>query len=226
MVMSRFLLLILLGLVTTSPLTAAERYITGIPIPLRAEPDPANRKILQLLPIGEAVIVEKEVQEGFARVTTHSGISGWIPTRYLSDTSPLVKGGSGDTQKLVQCELEVTSQKNTIRSLQQERSLLETDMERLKTSMQRANKEASSIRDVSSEALGLQQQNETLQTQVQRQIREIEMLQQEITTLRQRKERDWFIVGALVALTMLVVGFLLARSRRGNNHDRRGTLYR
>lgn len=208
---------LLIGLLlATSAAEAAERFVSGIPIPLRAEPDAANRKILQLLPVGESVKLGKEKRNSFTQVTTQSGISGWIPTRYLSEKSP-VSGGRGSTEKRVQYELEINRLKSTISSMQQEKQIIEAESQKLKENIHRANLEVNTIRDVSSSALELEQQSAQLRNQLRTQRRELEILQQENLALQERKGRDSFMVGALVVLFSLFSGFFLARLRGGGS---------
>ncbi len=212
------LLIALLLLGTTTQ--AAERYVAGIPIPLRAAPDATNRQILQLLPVGEQVKLGKEKKNGFSKIITHSGTEGWIPTRYLSEKSPVTTSKEG-TQKQVQYELEINRLKSTISSMQQERQILETEAQKLKENIHRANLEVNTIRDVSSNALELEQQNEALHNQLRTQKRELEVLSQENAALQDRRERDWFMTGASVVLLSLFSGFFLARLRKGNHRDQR-----
>lgn len=216
--MKRSTLLLTTLLLLPSLVVAAERFISGIPIPLRAEPDSANRKILQLLPVGESVKLGKEKKNGFSQVTTQSGINGWIPSRYLTDNSPIA-AGKGGTQKQVQYELEINRLKSTISSMQQEKQIIEAETQKLKENIHRANLEADTIRDVSSSALALEQQNEQLHNQLRSQQHELELLQQENAALQDRKGRNFFMVGALVVLFSLFSGFFLARLRAGGNRN-------
>ncbi len=198
---------------------AAERFVAGIPIPLRAEADSTNRKILQLLPVGEKVTIGEKRQNGFTQITTDSGITGWIPTRYLSETPPIAPGSSSAAQKQVQYELEINRLKSTVSSMQQERQILEAETQKLKESIHRAYQEVDTIRDVSSSALELEQQNTNLQNQLRTQRRQLEVLEQENAALRDRKERDWFMVGTLVTTLSIFSGFYLARSRRAQQRN-------
>ncbi len=216
--MKQLILLLTTLLLLPSLVAAAERFVSGIPIPLRAEPDSANRKILQLLPVGEQVKLGKEKKNGFSQVTTQSGISGWIPTRYLTEKSPIA-GGKGGAQKQVQYELEINRLKSTISSMQQEKQIIEAETQKLKENIHRANLEVDTIRDVSSSALELEQQNEQLRNQLRSQQRELELLQQENAALQDRKGRNAFMVGALVVLFSLFSGFFLARLRSGGNRS-------
>ncbi len=212
-------LLLLSLLLCTLLVHANERYVTGIPIPLRAEPDSTNRQILQLLPVGEQVTLGKEEKRNsFSQVVTQSGISGWIPTRYLSEQSPLSSGKeSGQLQ--VKYELEINRLNNTISSMQQEKQIIEAEAQKLKENIQRANQEVNTIRDVSSSAIELEQQNQQLHNQVRSLKREQEILRQENLSLRDRKERDFFMLASLVVLFSLFSGFFLARLRSGGNRN-------
>ena len=216
--MKRLLPLLITLLLTLSVAEAAERYVSGIPIPLRAEPDTANRQILQLLPVGEAVKLGKKKKNSFTQVTTQSGISGWIPTRYLTEKSP-VSATKGGAQKQVQYTLEINRLKSTISSMQQEKQIIEAESQKLKENVHRANLEVDTIRDVNSSALELEQQNALLRNQIRTQKRELDVLEQANQALQDRKGRDSFMVGALVVLFSLFSGFFLARLRSGGGRN-------
>jgi len=200
---------------------AANRFVSGIPIPLRAEPDSANRKILQLLPVGTEIKISNKQKNGFHQATSPSGTTGWIPTRYLSKESPFpARDKPANGEKRVELELENSRLKGTINSLQQEKQLIEAEVQKLKEQTRRANQEATTIRNVSASALELDDENHHLREQARTQKRDLEVLQQENEALQDRKERDWFLVGTLVVLLSLFSGFFLARLRSGSSRSR------
>ncbi len=227
----RTLLLILALLPITHGASAAERYISGIPIPLRAEPDSSNRQIIQLLSVGDSVSLNNSSKNGFSSVTTTAGKRGWIPSRYLSKTPPLtstagsqpVNGrAAADNQKQVQIKLENSRLKSRVASIKQEKQILESEIQKLKEVARKATQEVEAIRGVSGNALELENQNHVLRDQVRVQKRELDALQQENGALQDRKDRDWFLVGVLVTFLALLTGFLLSRVRSSN--VRRGPL--
>ncbi|HIJ24486.1 MAG: TIGR04211 family SH3 domain-containing protein [Gammaproteobacteria bacterium] len=210
------LLSIFLLLLCSSLSQAAERYITGIPIPLRAEPDSANRQILQLLPVGEKVKLGKSQKNNFQRVTTQSGIQGWIPNRYLSETSPIVSADSGTPgapQKRVQYELEINRLNGIVSSMQQEKQIIESELQKLQEQVRRANIEVNTIRDVNASSIELENQNSLMRGALRTEKRKLAVLEQENVALQERKERDWFLLGALLVMVSLLSGFFLARVR-------------
>lgn len=205
---------------------AVDSYISGIPIPLRAEPDPSNRKILQLLTAGEKVSLSNKNKNEFTLITTSSGTRGWIPSRYLTKTPPLTvaaeKQSNGKRQ--VKVELENSRLKSTVASIKQEKQILEDEIQMLNESARKANQEVKAIRGASGNALELENQNYVLKDQVRIQKRNLEALQQENEALQDRKDRDWFLVGALVAFLALLTGFFLSRMRGRNSNIRRRSL--
>ncbi len=199
----------------------AEWYVAGAPIPLRAEPDPSNRQILQLLSAGDPVTLSNKSRDGFSLVTTPSGSKGWIPSRYLTNKplQPSTSAPFGGKARL-QIELENSRLKSRISSIQQEKQILESETQKLRTQFRKANQELSAIRSASGNVLELENQNYLLKDQVRVQKRELEVLQQENEALQDRKDRDWFLVGALVAFLALVTGFFLSRVRSNNIRNR------
>ncbi len=200
---------------------AAEWYVAGAPIPLRAEPDPSNRQILQLLSAGDRVTLNNKSRNGFSLVTTPSGGKGWIPSRYLTNKplqSPASTPSSG--KERVQIELENSRLKSQISSIRQERQILESETQKLREQFRKANQELSAIRSASGNVLELENQHHLLKDQVRVQKRDLEALQQENEALQDRKDRDWFLVGALVAFLALLTGFFLSRLRNGNIRNR------
>ncbi|MBT3196754.1 MAG: TIGR04211 family SH3 domain-containing protein, partial [Gammaproteobacteria bacterium] len=130
--------------------------------------------------------------------------------------------GSGTEQKQVKYELEINRLKGTISSIQQERQIIEAEVQKLKEHIRRANLEVTTIRGVSSNALELEKENTRLRGERRTEQRKLEVLQQENVALQDRKERNWFLMGALVVLFSLLSGFFLSRLRGGGkrNHSR------
>ena len=200
---------------------AAEWYIAGAPIPLRAEPDPSNRQILQLLSAGDSVTLSNKSRNGFSLVTTPSGGKGWIPSRYLTNKplQPSLSSNPSGKQQ-VQIELENSRLKSRISSIRQEKQILEAETQKLREQFRKANQELSAIRNASGNVLELENQHYLLKDQVRVQKRDLEALQQENEALQDRKDRDWFLVGALVAFLALLTGFFLSRMRNSNIRNR------
>ena len=217
---------IILSLLCSQIVVGAERYVSGIPVPLRAEPDTSSRQILQMLSAGERVSLNNKSKNGFTLVTTASGTQGWIPGRYLTKRPSISSTAktlpTKNSQQQMQMELENSRLKKRITSIQQEKNILESEIRKLKESSQRANQKVDTIRDASENALEMENQNHLLRDQVRVQKQKLEALQQENEALQDRKDRDWFMVGALVAFLALLTGFFLSRVR--NSNIRRGSL--
>ncbi|MBC8518950.1 MAG: TIGR04211 family SH3 domain-containing protein [Gammaproteobacteria bacterium] len=214
---------IIFTLLLSQMASGAERYLSGIPVPLRAEPDRSSR-LLQLLPAGEYVSLGNESKNGFTLITTNSGVRGWVTSRYLTKRSPLPATAKSSqiesNQKQMKIKLENSRLKTRITSIQQEKRILESEIQKLKESSHRANQEVDTIRDISESALEMENENHLLRDQVRVQKRDLEALQQENKALQDRKDRDWFLVGSMVSILALLIGFSISRMRGGNNRGR------
>ncbi len=196
---------------------AKERYVTGIPVPLSVKPERASRKNLQLIPAGDQVtLTSAKSRNGFVQIITASGITGWLPERYLSK-QPLHSFPSNQAKEMqqnrLQLELENSRLKKQLGSTKQEKSVLESELKEAAEHNRRQKQKLQSVRYANADALKTQTANHALRDRIRAQQRELEGFRQENNALKDRKERDWFLTGGGVAVIGILIGMLLSRSQ-------------
>ncbi len=201
--------LLILGPSIASAETSA--YVTDrFEITLRGGPGTEHR-ILKMLPTGTALTVLERSDDGYARVRTADGKEGWVLQRYLQP-EPVARDRLAELERRAQ-ELETRTAR-----LGQENETLKSENARLREALEearRARGEAEArwqrIREASRNVLALQDENETLKTELVSLRRELLTLRQESAAMRDARQRDWFLSGALVLAVGIVGGLLITR---------------
>ncbi|MBT3348609.1 MAG: TIGR04211 family SH3 domain-containing protein [Thiotrichales bacterium] len=218
---------IITGLAISAETDVSSKYISGVPIPLRDKPDPKNSKIVQLLKVGETVTLTEKSEGMFSYITTKSNLSGWIPKRYLTSTSPFPEAisapedNSGNRALDIKGALELERVKGENSAMQQEMRVLNAKIRDLIESSRLSVKEIEAIREISKDALKNKERDTKLQNKIRAQDRELKTLTQENIALQDRKDRDWFMSGSFVVIISLLTGFYL--SKRGSGRSNRTT---
>ena len=217
--MKNSILLILISVI--SSVAAAEvRYVTDdLNLAVRAGTS-TRHKIVKMLPSGTQVEVLKTA-DGYSKIRTPRGIEGWMLTRHL---------------------MERPSARNRVKTAEQQATGLRVENQRLSSELQSLGASSSAnaehnvtlaaregeleqqlnaIRRTSAGALKLAEQNRTFKRELIQKDKELQSLNQEIVTLRERTDQQWFLIGAIVVLVSIFLGHLLPRMRlrRGSNLD-------
>ncbi len=95
---------------------------------------------------------------------------------------------------------------------------LEQDYQRLQADNRRLNEDLAQLRRTAANAIAIDQRNERLEHDMIELERSLQLLQQENDALSDQTSQQWFIRGAGVLLTGLLIGVFLPRlrPRRGN----------
>ncbi len=190
------------------------RYVTDqLEIDLRSGQSNQHR-ILSMLRSGTPVTVLEESRDsGWSRVRTEQGQEGWILTRFL-DSTPSAR------DRLARAEQEVARHTAAVQQLREEQrtaSSSNTDLGKRVEALTKANQEQEQelnrIRRTSASALALDDENRTLKEQFGRLERDYQMLEQQNEVLRDRRDRDWFVIGAAVILLGVVIGLIIPKIR-------------
>lgn len=193
---------------------AETRYVTDqLGITLRSGKSTKN-EILRVLPSGTAVeVLENDAATGYTRVRVPGGVEGWVLTRYLMDI-PAARS------RLPAVETKLAKSEETYKALQQQYNELkrlnseqDKELKQLNQQNTRLNRELAEIKRVSSNAIEISNENQTLKKRIASSEREIQFLQQENANLNDRRDRDWFIVGAGVVIFSMLFGITLTRIR-------------
>lgn len=171
----------------------------------------AQFQIIKTLESGDHVKVLEITDTGYTRIKIGDDTEGWVRTQYLAD-EPVA------SEKLMQVETKLIKTRTTLKRikenfatlskehkiLSQEQATLSSDKKQLDTELTRLNTIAKKPIILDKQNRKLQQENVTLEKDLQR-------LNQENNSLKDRSQREWFIVGALVLFGGIILGLLIPK---------------
>ncbi len=193
---------------------AETRYVTDtFEVTLRSGPS-GSHTIQRMIKSGTTLEeLERDPDNGYSKVRTTGGTEGWVLSRYL------MKEPAARVQlESLSSELTNTTTKgNNIHSqVDAIKHQLDNSAKRVET-LERENKklgdELTEIKQVAANTLAIDSQNKELRQRLTNAESQKNTLLQENHELSTRKERDWFVAGALVLFVGMIVGLILTRIR-------------
>ncbi len=171
-------------------------------------------QILRMLRSGTAVeVLEVDRESGYSRVRTASGTEGWVLSRYLVKVPPALVRLPQAERRLTELETENRQLKEALAEATAARDEAQKVRKALEGKREKLARELAEIKRISADAVRINEQNKTLKSRLLEATREIQMLRQENDSLRDRSNRDWFLVGAMVVIVSMLFGILLTRIR-------------
>lgn len=198
----------------TSASYAETRYVTDqLEITLRSGKSIKN-EILRMLPSGTAVeVLENDAASGYSLVRVPGGIEGWVLSRYLMEIPAARNRLPALETRLAKDEENYKALQKKYNELNRLKNELEQERNQLNIQNTRLNRELAEIKRVSANALQISEENQALKKRIASSERDIQFLQQENANLNDRRDRDWFIVGAGVVVFSMLFGITLTRIR-------------
>ncbi len=211
---SYLLVILISGLsATTSSLALAEtRYVSdSLDITLRRGQG-TGFQILRTLKSGTALeILETDSDSGYSQVKTTGGTEGWVLTRFLMNEPSARAQLNAAISRAASFEAKHKASSEQITLMTSEKKELEDSRGNLDKSNSQLSKELKHIKATAGRALQIDGENKDLKSKLIGLERNNQALSQENETLKDRNARDWFMVGAGVAILSLLLGLLLAR---------------
>ena len=194
---------------------AQTMYVTDeLVITVRTGPSTQN-SIIRNLNSGDAVTIIATSDDGdYALVRTDTGEEGWALRRYLID-EPIARSQLAAAERnLAQARNRVTELETIVADLSEQLDTVTQRMEEAETAATSLNTELVEVRSASANALTIRDRNESLR----RRVAELDQLVDELTVrnteLASRATREWFVVGAGVLITGIVLGLVIPTLRR------------
>ena len=116
-------------------------------------------------------------------------------------------------KKLAELELENRKMKTTLQGLQNEKKSVEQERASLAGEHRNVSQELAEIKRTASSALAIDSENKELKSRVVSLERKLQTVHQENEVLKDRTDRDWFMVGSGVVLLGIIVGLIIPRIR-------------
>jgi SH3 domain protein len=175
-----------------------------------------QHRIIRTLESGEKLRVLENGKK-YSRVKTDKGETGWVLTRYLSGEPAARLVLPPVRAKLEKLEKENTELSSSLKTVTKERDSLKVaaaSLERLEKKHKKLLEESVRLKDaasksnnLSAESKDLARKNATLESQM-------DLMMRELRSLRDGSNRLWFLSGAGVILIGIVIGVIIARSRK------------
>jgi SH3 domain protein len=191
-------------------------------ITLRTGPSTSNA-IERMLPSGaELEILERDAENGYARVRTAGGAEGWVLSRYLMPEPSAREQLARLTEQLTSETSRGSSLNSQLGAIRSEvdaatRRIAELEREKLSLEQQLAE-----IRRTAANVLSINDQNTELRDQLTNAEIRADTLEQQNRELASQTTRYWFMTGAFVLVIGIVLGIWLPRIRwqRRSRYDR------
>ncbi|MBN4078441.1 TIGR04211 family SH3 domain-containing protein, partial [Gammaproteobacteria bacterium AH-315-C21] len=198
---------------TTSSIALAEtRYVSdNLDITLRRGQG-TGFQILRALKSGTVLeVLQTEAESGYSQVRTPGGTEGWVLTRFLMKEPSARAQLNAAKSRAANFEAKHNALSEQIALLSSEKTALENSRGTLDKSNNQLSNELKRIKATAGRALEMDGENKNLRSKVIKLERNNQALSQENETLKDRNARDWFMVGAGVAILSLLLGLLLSR---------------
>jgi len=208
------LVLVSLFLVMAGNAAAETRYISDrLEITMRSGKG-TKFGITRMLRSGTPVeVLDIDKASGYSQIRTKSGKEGWVLSRFLMRGRAARDQLTTAEKNLAELELANNKMMANIKTLTQEKKLLEASLSDLDGESRNVNQELAEIKRTASSALALNTENKNLKGRVVSLEREMQTLNQENESLKDRTARDWFMVGAAVILLGIITGLIIPRIR-------------
>lgn len=203
-----------LGLFLSAAAMAESVWVSDqFEVMLRTGPATSNAIERMLASGTQLEVLEQDRDSGYSRVQTMAGTEGWVLTRYLmqepsareqlatlsSQLSSASERGSSMGAQLDAIRGEQQNAASRIRTLEREKSDLESELEEIKRT--------------AANVLAIDRRNESMQQQLTAFEIQVGALEKENEELSSRKTLNWFIVGSAVLLVGVFLGLILPRMR-------------
>jgi SH3 domain protein len=192
---------------------AETRYVSDtLEITLRSGKSNSH-SITRMLKSGTPVeVLEVDEDAGYTRVRA-GGKEGWVLSRYLMKSQAARNRLAEVEKSLAEIELEKRKLETAMAAMREEKTALNTDLGKLDSESRKVSQELAEIKRTASSALALDAENKDLKSRVVSLERQLQTVEQENQSLKDRTARDWFMVGAGVVLLGIIVGLIIPRIR-------------
>jgi SH3 domain protein len=199
---------------TFSPLLSAKvKYVSDqLNINLRADKGIGFR-IKKILPSGTKLKVITVDKSGYTQVKTEAGTTGWVLSRFLSK-DPVARSLLKQAQLLAnKLKEDKTLLNNELHKLKNEKTQLGDSQKKLLKRNIAFSTELEKLRKISARPLQLEKENEKLRNDLLTNESKNRLLQQELQSLKDDSEKQWFIIGAAILFAGILLGLILPKLR-------------
>lgn len=212
--MKNIFLLVSCLLILSGNAVAETRYVSDtLEITMRSGKG-TSFGITRMLRSGTPVeVLDIDKKSGYTQVRTNSGKEGWVLSRFLMKGQAARERLATAEKNLAELELENRKMTTATAALKEEKGALESNLSTLEGESRGVSQELAEIRRTASSALAIDSENKGMKSRMVSLERQLQTVQQENETLKDRTARDWFMVGAAVVLLGIFVGLIIPKIR-------------
>jgi len=208
--------ILLILMITSASFAEAQtmRYVTDqLEITMRSGKS-TQHQVIRVLPSGTPLeLLEVDTESGYSRVRSPQGIEGWVISRYLDNLPSGRERLAEAEKKLANLNIENNRLQENIKKLNADKNALDKEKQSLTKENHRLDQELTRIRQTAGSAIAIDSENKSLKEKLNTLERNYQATQQENEVLKDRSDRDWFMVGAGVVLLGIVIGLIIPKIR-------------
>lgn len=173
----------------------------------------AQFQIIKTLESGEHVKVLEVTDTGYTQIETSDGTEGWVRSQYLANEPVAKEKLQRAEAKLVKTKTALSKIREAFASLSKEHKIISQQQSSLSTDKEKLDTELARLNEIARKPIILDRQNRELQQKNVTLEKDLQRLNQENHSLRDRSQREWFIVGALVLFGGIILGIIIPKLR-------------
>ncbi len=154
-----------------------------------------------------------EMTDDYARVKTSDGTEGWVRTQYLMDEPVAREKLAAAEQKVAESSAQMAELKEQLAKLQTDRNALKKSNAELSSNKQGLEKRMAHLEEVSTRPIQLDKENKRLKEANVSLENELQLKNQENQVLKDKSDREWFVIGAAVLLGGIILGLIFPKLR-------------
>ena len=220
--MNKFILATLLTTILYSSTSFSEvMYIDDtLLVPLRSGEGTSFRIIHKGLKSGlKLEIIEQDKASGYSKIRTPSGIEGFLPTRYLSNT-PIAKSRLIDANKaLNKTRAENVKLKTKLADISEQFKNLSTEHTLTSKTLNKNNKELSNIKSISANALNLDKRNREFRESNEQLRSDLELIETENRRLKNNSDSSMLLIGGGLVTLGIILALIIPIIRPSKKSD-------
>lgn len=189
-------------------------YITdNLRTEMRSGPSREYRIINYVRSGANVSVLETDEANKTSKIRLPSGKEGWVQTKHITEQTP-ARDRLAQTESLIdKLQNQGSSSQQQLASLTTSQQTLQRDNRKLTQNNKKLSKELNKIKETAANALNLDRENQDLKKRVFALDRDYQILEQQVNSLKDRSNRDWFVAGAGVLIAGVVFGLILPKLR-------------
>ena len=170
-------------------------------------------KITKILKSGTPVEVLQKDSSGYTKVKAPNGHIGWVLTRFLQNNKVARELNTQALAEIDKLKKLNTTLNDKFNKISEDYKTLLNDKNKLEALSQNQSAEIIKLKKIAARPMQLERNNEQLRKDILSNEAKTRILKQELLSLKEDNDKDWFIAGALVLFGGIILGLILPKMR-------------